>query len=106
MITTLTMETTKGGQTMFYNEYTKQPYQGKNVEILEKTGFKGGFLTFNQAFKMGGIIPKGTKAIAKLTKPVIDLQELKDGSLQEKISGRKFSVFHISQIQFEDKGDA
>ena len=91
---------------MFYNEYTKKHYQGKNIEILQKTGLTGGFLTFNQAFKMGGIIPKGTKAVAKLIKPVIDIQELKNGKLQEKLSGRKFPVFHISQVQFEDKGDA
>lgn len=100
------MNKTLGGNKMFYNEYTKKPYQGKNVETLEKTGMTGGFLTFNQAVKMGGIVPKGTKAVAKLTKPLIDLREGINGKLEEKISGRKFSVFHISQIQFENKGDA
>lgn len=86
---------------MFYNELTKKYYQGKNVEILQATGFTGGFLTFNQANKLGGVIPKGTKAVAKLIKPMFDLVELKNGKLEERLSGRKFSVFHISQVEFK-----
>jgi len=87
----------------YYNEYTKKYYQGKNIEILQATGLEGGFLTFNQARLMGGTIPKGTKAVAKLIKPMFDLVETKGGKLEEKLTGRKFSVFHVSQVQF-DKG--
>tara|TARA_Y100000114_G_scaffold106003_1_gene99274 strand:+ start:676 stop:951 length:276 start_codon:yes stop_codon:yes gene_type:complete len=83
---------------MFYNQYTGNAYQGKNIEILEKTGKTGGFCTFNQAIKLGYSIPKGTKAIAKLIKPMIDLVEQPDGRLDERQSGRMFSVFHISQL--------
>ena len=83
---------------MYYNEYTKKEYQGKNIEILEATGRTGGFCTFNQAMKMGYQVPKGTKAIAKLIKPHPEVVILPNGKIDEKISGRKFSVFHISQL--------
>ena len=83
---------------MYYNEYTKKDYQGKNIEILEATGRTGGFCTFNQAMKMGFSVPKGTKSIAKLIKPMIDLVELPNGKLDERKSGRMFSVFHVSQL--------
>lgn len=88
----------------YYNEYTKKYYQGKNIEILQATGLVGGFLTFNQARLMGGAIPKGTKAVAKLIKPMFDLVETKGGKLEERLTGRKFSVFHVSQVEF-NKGD-
>ncbi len=86
---------------MFYNEYTKKAYQGKNIEILKETGFTGGFLTFNQAFKLGGIIEKGTKCVAKLIKPHPEVKELPSGKLQEIVSGRKYPIFHISQVKFD-----
>lgn len=100
------MNNKTGENQMFYNEYTKKDYQGKNVEILKATGLTGGFLTYNQARNMGGVIPKGTKAVAKLTKPLIDLVETKNGLLEEKLSGRKFSVFHVSQVEFDNKESA
>ena len=45
---------------MYYNEKTKRPYSGKNIEILEATGLKAGFMTFRQAIELGYKIPKGT----------------------------------------------
>ena len=86
------------GANMYYNYFTKNEYQGKNIEILEATGKTGGFCTFNQAVKNGYSVPKGTKAIAKLIRPMIDLVELPNGKIDHKQSGRKFSVFHISQL--------
>ena len=83
---------------MYYNYFTGNEYQGKNIEILEATGRTGGFCTFNQAITNGYSVPKGTKAIAKLIRPMIDLVEKPNGKLEEKQSGRKFSVFHISQL--------
>ena len=88
---------------MYYNEYTKKHYQGKNVEILKATGLTGGFLTFNQAFKLGGVILKGTKAVAKLTKPLPEIKEMPNGKLTEVISGRKHPIFHISQVVFDQE---
>ena len=38
---------------MYYNAYTQKHYEGKNVEILKSTGLTGGFMTFNQAYKLG-----------------------------------------------------
>ena len=37
------------GANMYYNYFTKNEYQGKNIEILQATGKTGGFCTFNQA---------------------------------------------------------
>ena len=42
----------------FINHITKESYTGKNLELLSKTGFSGEFLTFNQAFQVGGVVPK------------------------------------------------
>jgi len=86
---------------MYYNEYTKKEYAGKNVEILQATGLTGGFVTFNQAVKLGYIVPKGTKAVAKLNKPLWDTVELANGKMEERFSARKFSVFHTSQLTQE-----
>lgn len=86
---------------MFYNLYTEKDYQGKNIEILKATGLTGGFLTFNQAIKLGFKIPKGTKAIAKLNKPHWKLEKLANGKLEEKLSASKFPVFHESQLTQE-----
>jgi antirestriction protein ArdC len=83
---------------MYYNAYTQKHYEGKNVEILKATGLSGGFLTFNQAIKLGYKVPKGTKSIAKLNKPHRELIENGNGKLEEKMSARKFYVFHTSQL--------
>ena len=76
---------------MYYNYFTKNEYKGKNIEILEATGKTGGFCTFNQAITNG-------YSIAKLIRPMVDLVELPNGKIDHKQSGRKFSVFHISQL--------
>ena len=55
---------------MYYNHKTKRPYSGKNIEILEATGLKGGFMTFRQAIELGFKVPAGTKAIAKIIRPI------------------------------------
>jgi len=84
---------------MYYNEKTKRPYSGKNIEILEATGLKGGFLTFRQAIDLGYKVPKGTKAIAKIIRPMEEFKEQADGSSKVQMSGRLFPVFHKSQLQ-------
>jgi len=84
---------------MYYNEKTKRPYSGKNIEILEATGLKGGFMTFRQAVELGYKIPKGTKAIAKIIRPMEEFKEQADGSSKVEMSGRKFPVFHKSQLE-------
>jgi antirestriction protein ArdC len=84
---------------MYYNEKTKRPYSGKNIEILEATGLKGGFMTFRQAIELGYKIPKGTKAIAKIIRPMEEFKEQADGSSKVQMSGRLFPVFHKSQLQ-------
>ena len=93
------METTKGN-TMFYNEYTKKEYAGMNIEILAKTGLKGGFLTFNQAKKLGGFIKKGSKAVAKINTPIFDNYVVNGETINQFNSARKVAVFHVSQIEF------
>lgn len=87
---------------MYFNYFTKKPFQGKNIEILENTNLTGGFLTFLQARKLGGAIPKGTKSVAKLIMPMLELKANTKGQLEEKMSGRKYSVFHISQVEFKE----
>jgi len=83
---------------MYYNEKTKRPYSGSNIDILEATGLKGGFLTFRQAVELGYKIPAKTKAIAKLIRPIEEFREQSDGSKKVEMSGRKFPVFHTSQL--------
>ena len=83
---------------MFYNEKTKIPYQGTNIETLEATGLTGGFLTFCQARDLGYTIPKGTKIVAKLIQPMPNKIVERNGKLQEKKSARRFNVFHLSQL--------
>ena len=83
---------------MYYNEKTKKPYSGSNIDILEATGLKGGFLTFRQAVELGYKIPAKTKAIAKLIRPIEEFREQSDGSKKVEMSGRKFPVFHTSQL--------
>jgi hypothetical protein len=80
-----------------YNLYTKESFQGKNLERLEATKLTGGFCTFNQARKMGAKVIKGSKAVARLTRLVQDSG--KDSEF------RSYPVFHQSQIQLksEDK---
>ena len=84
---------------MYYNEKTKRTNSGKNIEILEATGLKGGFMTFRQAVELGYKIPKGTKASAKIIRPMEEFKEQADGSSKVQMSGRKFPVFHKSQLQ-------
>ena len=84
---------------MYYNEKTKKPYQGKNIEILEATGLKGGFMTFNQARDLGYKVPKGVKCIAKLIRPMEEFKVQADGSSKVEMSGRKFPVWHKSQVE-------
>jgi len=89
---------------MYYNEKTKKPYQGSNIETLEATGLSGGFLTFCQARDLGYKIPKGTKIVAKLIQPMGDkLVEKPNGELETKKSARRFNVFHVSQLKKESK---
>tara|TARA_R110000803_G_scaffold125005_1_gene192709 strand:- start:4535 stop:4804 length:270 start_codon:yes stop_codon:yes gene_type:complete len=84
---------------MFYNEKTKKPYQGSNIETLMATGLSGGFLTFCQARDLGYKIPKGTKIVAKLIQPIGEkLIEKSNGKLESKKSARRFNVFHVSQL--------
>ena len=84
---------------MYYNHKTKRPYSGKNIEILEATGLKGGFMTFRQAIELGFKVPAGTKCVAKLIRPMEEFKEQADGSSKVEMSGRKFPVFHISQLE-------
>lgn len=84
---------------MYYNELTKKPYTGKNVDILASTGLKGGFMTFKQALQLGYSIPKGTKTVARLIKPMMETVEDKKGKEQIMRSGRPFYVFHVSQLE-------
>ena len=83
---------------MYYNEKTGNEYHGKNLEILEATGKTGGFCTFRQAVDLGYSVPKGTKAIAKIIAPIPTTDTLANGKIVEKMAGRRFSVFHISQL--------
>ena len=86
---------------MYYNEKTKKPYTGSNIDILEATGLKGGFLTFKQAIELGYKVPKGTKSVAKIIRPMNEWHEKADGSTEVRTSGRKFPIFHVSQLQQE-----
>lgn len=83
---------------MYYNEKTKKPYQGSNIETLKATGLSGGFLTFCQARDLGYTIPKGTKIVAKLIQPMPNKVVERNGKLQEKKSARRFNVFHVTQL--------
>jgi antirestriction protein ArdC len=77
----------------FINHITKESYTGKNLELLSKTGFSGEFLTFNQAFQVGGVVPKGTKSVASLVRFL-------NNDNPKKAQFKRFAVFHISQIEF------
>lgn len=80
---------------MYHNIYSNKEYTGVNKERLQQTGLSGGFCTFAQARKMGAVVIKGSKAVAKLSRIV------QDGKEQE---WRSYPVFHESQIQRkEDK---
>jgi len=56
-------------------------------------------MTFRQAIELGYKIPKGTKAIAKIIRPMEEFKEQADGSSKVQMSGRLFPVFHKSQLQ-------
>ena len=79
----------------YYNLYTKQSFQGINLERLEATNLTGGFCTFNQARKLNGKIIKGSKAVARLTRKVTDNIKGEDF--------RSYPVFHSSQIKYKDE---
>jgi hypothetical protein len=76
---------------MYYNLYTKQTFTGKNLEKLQSTNLQGGFCTFNQARKLGAKVIKGSKAICKLSRLIMEGKENEF---------RSYSVFHQSQIEF------
>ena len=76
---------------MYYNIYTKKSFSGKNREKLEATNLTGGFCTFNQAIKLGGKVIKGSKAVTKLSRMIIEGKENEF---------RSYPVFHQSQIEF------
>ena len=86
---------------MFRNYVTKISYTGKNVDRLIDSGFEGEFITFNQTFKIGGVVPKGTKSVASLVRMI-------NNDDPKKPYFKRFAVFHISQIEFnkEEKNDS
>ena len=85
------MKKTIIGDIMYYNIYTKKEFSGKNLEKLQSTNLQGGFCTFNQARKMGAKVIKGSKAVVKLSRMVVDGKEMEF---------RSYPVFHVSQIEF------
>lgn len=90
---------------MFYNYFTNEEYSGKNIELLQATGLTGGFLTFNQARKLGAKVRKGSKCVARLVRHVSDQPNLRTGKLET--SFRSYPVFHISQVELkEEKNDS
>jgi antirestriction protein ArdC len=86
---------------MFYNFYTKEAYSERNAEILKSSGLTGGFLTFNQARKLGGQVRKGSKCVARLSRFVE--QEINKKTNQLENGFRSYPVFHISQIDFKEE---
>tara|TARA_S200002703_G_scaffold66361_1_gene57554 strand:+ start:280 stop:564 length:285 start_codon:yes stop_codon:yes gene_type:complete len=92
------------GNKMIYNFYTKEAYSEKNREILEKTGKDGGFLTFNQARKLGGKVRKGEKSIARLSRFVNEEYNKKKKEFENGF--RSYCVFHVSQVDFTENKDA
>jgi len=85
------MKKTTIGDIMYYNIYTKKEFSGKNLEKLQSTNLQGGFCTFNQARKLGGKVIKGSKAVTKLSRMVMDGKQMEF---------RSYPVFHVSQIEF------
>ena len=82
----------------FINYVTKQSYTGENVDKLYLSGFNkepiNEFITFNQCIKIGGNVPKGTKACAFLLRYLPQ-----DETLSDKPVIKRFAVFHVSQVE-------
>ena len=78
--------------TEYKNYVTGISYTGKNLEILRKTGYSGDFITFNQTFSIGGIVPKETKTVASLVRMI-------NNDDPKKPYFKRFSVFHVSQVE-------
>ncbi len=87
---------------MFRNYVTKISYTGKNVDRLIDSGFEGEFITFNQTFKIGGVVPKDAKTCATLIRPV-KKTVWKNGKKKIEETIKRFAVFHISQVQLPER---
>ncbi len=85
----------------FINYVTKQSYTGENVNKLYLSGFNKNpvneFITFNQCIKIGGKVPKGTKACAILSRYIHEDESLKDMPII-----KRFAVFHVSQVELPE----
>jgi len=79
----------------YINYVTKIAYTGKNLDILKKTGYDGEFITFNQTFSIGGIVPKKTKSVASLVRFL-------DNPNPKKPPIKRFAVFHVSQVELPE----
>lgn len=79
----------------YINYVTKIAYTGKNLEILKKSGYHGEFITFNQTFAIGGIVPKETKTVASLVRFLNETNP-------KKPQFKRFSVFHVSQVELPE----
>tara|TARA_X000001382_G_scaffold127551_1_gene115610 strand:- start:1497 stop:1796 length:300 start_codon:yes stop_codon:yes gene_type:complete len=79
----------------YINYVTKIAYTGKNLDILKKTGYDGEFITFNQTFSIGGIVPKETKTVASLVRFL-------NNENPKKPQFKRFSVFHVSQVELPE----
>ena len=86
---------------MYFNYFTKEEYSERNSKILSESGYTGGFLTFNQARKLGAKIRKGSKCVARLSR-FID-KELNQKTDQLENGFRSYPVFHISQVDFKEE---
>ena len=86
---------------MYINYVTKESYTGENINLLRKSGYEGEFITFKQAFEIGGVVPKGTKSVASLVRMI-------NNDDPKKPYFKRFAVFHISPIEFnkEEKNDS
>lgn len=81
-----------------FNYLTKEPYTGKNFEILASVSEKFSrphFLTFRQALKIGRAVKKGEHGV-RLCRMVI----VEDAKTKKKIKKPKgFTVFNIEQTE-------
>ena len=80
---------------MYFNIFTKKEFTGKNLEVLQLTNLTGGFATLYQFKKLGGRVPKGSKAVARLIRPT------QNEDVEGNKSFRTYCVFHESQIIFD-----
>jgi len=84
-----------------YNAVTKRQYNGINVPILWGTGGAkgyagGGWLTFNQARKAGGMVRKGERGTMIVFAQQVT-RENDDGKTRSFPILKSFTVFHVSQ---------